>query len=67
MAANEYLFSLLSESSYANLKGVTTKKQLENALIISGFSEKQAKDSATHWRVADHYSKYDYRILSYSL
>jgi hypothetical protein len=54
LANNEYLFSLLSESSYANLKGVTTKKQLQTALITSGFSETQAEDFASHWRVADH-------------
>lgn len=49
-----YQHALLSEASYADLEGVTTPKQLETILIASGFSDKQAAEFVTHWRVVDH-------------
>ncbi|MCU7869288.1 MAG: hypothetical protein KZQ98_12250 [Candidatus Thiodiazotropha sp. (ex Lucinoma borealis)] len=48
--------SFLSEASYADFDtiGAITQTDVENALIARGFSNTQAADFITHWRVAHH-------------
>ncbi len=46
----------LRNLSYADFKGIDIKDsaQVKTALITEGFSQAQAADFVTHWRVADH-------------
>lgn len=48
--------SILSEASYADFDtiGAVTQTDVENALIAKDFSNTQAADFITHWRVAHH-------------
>jgi hypothetical protein len=50
----EYSYSLLSEAAYADLRNKIDSDDIESALVSSGFSQSQAEDFVTHWRVAHH-------------
>ncbi|MCU7873335.1 MAG: hypothetical protein KZQ91_11370 [Candidatus Thiodiazotropha sp. (ex Lucinoma borealis)] len=62
MNTDMYFYALVSVVAYADLEGVETSKQLEVALVNidgevnedKGFSQTQAEDFVSHWRVARH-------------
>jgi hypothetical protein len=66
MIVEYYMRAALAEAAYANLEGVTVADDLSSALQRigekpgepddpnKGFSLSQAKDFASHWRVAHH-------------
>ena len=57
--------SLLSEASYADYWGekhklvFTASEDVNRQLVLSNFSEQQAADFKTHWRVVDHLPNQD--------
>ncbi|MCU7937651.1 MAG: hypothetical protein KZQ99_22850 [Candidatus Thiodiazotropha sp. (ex Dulcina madagascariensis)] len=51
-----HIYSILSEASYADfdISGAITQTDIENALIANGFSNTQASDFITNWKVVSH-------------
>jgi len=44
----------LSEASYSDFEGLTKTEEIKAALILEGFSDAQAADFVTHWKVVNH-------------